>query len=196
VVLARRRPIESQPLLRAADAANAPDPLGDWVRRHQRAPWRLLRLFGCPAHLADDLVQEALLAAVQKQIDRAPDDEAAAWLRGAVRNLWRMHLRAQRRRPPHVDLDVDLHLAEQALSRNGADDGGDAFVDALRRCLEQLDGRARTALDLRYKDDAPRAAMAQALALTDDGVKTLLRRTRAVLLACVQRRVRTAKENR
>lgn len=169
----------------AVDVTPAPDPQDAWVERHQRALWRFARMLGCGPHLAEDLVQDALLAALHKRIDARPDGDAAAWLREAVRNLWRMHLRTQRRRPPHVDLQV----AEAALLRHGGDDGGDAFVAALRRCVEGLDGRARAAIDLRYGDDASRAAMAATLAMTEDGIKTLLRRTRDVLFDCVQRRV-------
>jgi RNA polymerase sigma-70 factor (ECF subfamily) len=164
------------------------DPRADWVARHARGAWRFARLLGCPAQLADDLAQDALLAALHKGIDTRPDGEAAPWLRAAVRNLWRMHLRTQRRRPAHVE----LAQAEAAVARHGGDDGsGDASVAALRRCVAALDGRARLALDLRCRDDAPRAVMAARLQLTEDGVKTLLRRTRDALFACVQRRLAT-----
>src|SRR5688572_8867065 len=102
------------------------DPRGDWVARHTRGTWRFVRVLGCPAQLADDLVQDALLAALHKGIDRLPDADAAPWLRAAVRNLWRMHLRTQRRRPAHVELDgdvdrddVDRAVAETALARHG-----------------------------------------------------------------------------
>lgn len=163
----------------------APDPQDSWVLRHQRPLWRFLRLLGCGGHLADDLAQDALLAALHKGIDARPDRDAAAWLREAARNLWRMHLRTQRRRPRHVELAA----AETALLRHGEDgERGDAFVAALRVCVEQLDGRASAAIRLRYQDGASREAMATALAMTEDGVKTLLRRTREVLFACVQRR--------
>ncbi len=167
-------------------AALPEDPRGAWVARHQRGAWRFARLLGCPANVADELVQDALLAGLHKAVDARPDAEAAAWLRAAVRNLWRMHLRTQRRRPPHVE----LAQAEAAQRRHGGADGtGDAFVRALRQCVAALDGRTRLAIDLRYRDDAPRAAMAARLQLTEDGVKTLLRRTREALFACVQRRL-------
>ena len=157
-----------------------------FVRRHQADPWRYLRLSGCPAHLADDLVQDALLAALHKRIDQLPEADATLWLRGAVRNLWRAHLRSERRRPAQADLD----LADLAMARHAGNDGGDQAVRALRDCLQSLEGRARRAMHLRYADDAPRTAIASALSLTEDGVKSLLRRTRQLLGECVARRLR------
>lgn len=169
----------------------ATDGRGEFVARHQRGLWRFARLLGAANDHADDLVQEALLAALHKRIDARSDTEAVAWLRAAVRNLWRMHLRTQRRRPEHQALDATPELAEAALARHGGDDGsGDAYVAALRLCLEQLDGRAKRALELRYAEQSSRSAMASELAMGEDGIKTLLRRTREALFACVQRRQR------
>lgn len=157
-----------------------------FVQRHQADPWRYLRMCGCPAHLADDLVQEALLAALHKRIDLLPEADATLWLRGAVRNLWRMHLRSERRRPPHQE----LALAEVALDRHADGDGGEATVRALRACVGRLEGRAKQALQLRYGEDAPRSTIAHLLELSEDGVKTLLRRTRKLLSECVARQLR------
>jgi RNA polymerase sigma-70 factor, ECF subfamily len=171
--------------------APAPDRRADFVARHQRGLWRFARLLGAATDHADDLVQEALLAALHKQVDARPDPEAAAWLRAALRHLWRMHLRTQRRRPAHHALDATPELAEAALARHGGDDGsGEAFAAALRQCLGTLDGRARRALELRYAEQSSRTAMASELAMREDGIKTLLRRTREALFACVQRRLR------
>lgn len=168
-----------------------PDPRGDWVARHQRGLWRFARLLGARSDHADDLVQDALLAGLHKGVHERADAEAAVWLRGAVRNLWRMHLRTQRRRPEHQPVEAAPELADAALARNGGDDGsGDAYVSALRQCLEQLDGRGRLAIELRYGEDRSRPAMAERLSMGEHGIKTLLRRTRQALFACVQRRLR------
>jgi len=175
----------------ATPEVSQPDPRGDWVGRHQRGLWRFARLLGARSDHADDLVQDALLAALHKGVHERADAEAAVWLRGAVRNLWRMHLRTQRRRPEHQPVDTAPELADAALARHGGDDGsGDAYVSALRQCLEQLDGKGRLAIELRYGEDRSRPAMAERLAMGEHGIKTLLRRTRQALFACVQRRLR------
>ncbi len=172
--------------VRTHDAPNA-DSLDRWVLRHQKRPWRYLRVCGCPPDLADDLVQEALLAALHKRVHDLEDPDAAAWLLGAVRNLWRAHLRRQgvQRRVMQARAD----LADRALEQCAPDDDGDAFCAALRACLRGIDGRARTAIELRYGEEESRESMAVILDLSVDGVKTLLRRTRAVLRDCVLRRL-------
>lgn len=181
---------ERAPQLVPVDVAR-PDPRGEWVSRHQRGLWRFARLLGARSDHADDLVQDALLAALHKGVHERADAEAAAWLRAAVRNLWRMHLRTQRRRPEHQPVDSTPELAEVALARHGGADGsGDTYVAALRQCLEHLDGKGRLAIELRYGEDRSRPAMAERLAMGEHGIKTLLRRTRQALFACVQRRLR------
>lgn len=161
-----------------------------WVRRHQAAPWRFLRLCGCPGDIAEDLVQEALLAALHKGVDAQPDPVAASWLRGAVTNLWRMHLRSQRVRGDALaTFAADLALAELAYSRCAADDDGEAYRAALVQCLERLDEGAREVVRLRYERGLSRDELAARLGLGAEGVKAKLRRVREALRDCVERRV-------
>ena len=72
-----------------------------------------------------------------------------------------------------------------------AHDDGDALVASLRHCVEQLQGRARAALQRCYGlDDVAstrHAAAAAELGLQPNGLKTLLQRTRQLLKACIER---------
>ena len=154
-----------------------------WVRRHQVAAWRYVRLRGCPSDLAHDLVQEALMAAVHKGIVASDDQHAAAWLRRALDNLWLAHLRREGRRCHHLEAAAAL----RAMAPIAADDGR-VFLDALRECLQQLDGRARQLLDLHYVAGASRESIAAAFGMRANGVKAFLRRVREALKHCVQRR--------
>jgi RNA polymerase sigma-70 factor (ECF subfamily) len=131
------------------------------------------------------LAQETFLAVLKHP--PTADDEAAtrAYLRTAARNQFLTHLRRLEKPQP-----VDLELAESVWAETHAADGGDAYLDALGECLEQLEGRARTAIHLAYREGSSRAEIAAAMEMTEDGVKTLLRRTREVLRECVERRVR------
>lgn len=161
------------------------DALTAWVRRHQAPTWRFLRLCGCAADLADDLVQEAMLAALHKNVHRLDDVGAAAWLRGAASNLWRMQLRGDARRVARSA----RALAEQARRQCERDDGGEAWLAALRACLQGLDGRAREVLDRHYAGGITLQSVAAAMGLRPEGVKTLLRRVRGLLRECVLRRL-------
>ncbi len=159
-----------------------------WVRRHQVRAWRYARLRGCRADLADDLVQEALMAGVRKQVHVEPDERAAAWLRGAIDNLWSMHLRSEGRR----ERLVAAAFAERALLAGAPADDGTHWLLALRACLAELDGRARRLLDLHYAGGASREAIADEFGLRSNGVKAFLRRVRTILKDCVLRRLRAA----
>jgi RNA polymerase sigma-70 factor, ECF subfamily len=163
-----------------------------WIRRHQAPTWRFLRMCGCPADTADDLLQDTLLAALQKRVHEQGDAIAAAWLRGAAGNLWRMHLRGQARRSAWHARAV----AERALGQETTGDGGEAWLVALRQCLQQVDGRTREVLDRHYRARDPRDAIAAAMGLRPEGVKTLLRRVREVLRECVLRRLAAGSELR
>lgn len=163
-----------------------PSPVTAWVRRHQDGLWRWLRFLGCPADLAEDVMQDALLAALHAGIDRDRTDAVASgWLRSTARNLCRSALRRSHRRP-ECELLPEVE-AEAAFKSHAGDDGGSDYVHALRTCLGKLEPRHRRAVQLRYGDDAPRAAIAAELDLGEEGVKTLLRRLRAGLRACVER---------
>lgn len=154
-----------------------------WVRRHQGAAWRYVRLRGCPSDLAHDLVQEALMAAVHKGIAATDDQHGAAWLRRALDHLWLAFLRREGRRSHHLEAAAAL----RAMAPLAGDDGR-SFLDALRECLQQLDGRARQLLDLHYGAGASREAIAAAFGMRSNGVKAFLRRVREALKRCVERR--------
>jgi RNA polymerase sigma-70 factor (ECF subfamily) len=70
------------------------------------------------------------------------------------------------------------------------EDGGQAMNEALRHCLEKLDERPRKALDAFYGTEKSREQVARELGMTDDGLKSLLRRTRELLRECIEKRMR------
>jgi DNA-directed RNA polymerase specialized sigma24 family protein len=63
------------------------------------------------------------------------------------------------------------------------------YVEALRACVGSLDERSRCALDLQYRDRMPHEEAAKLLDLSREGFKTLLRRIRDRLKACVDGRL-------
>jgi RNA polymerase sigma-70 factor (ECF subfamily) len=95
-------------------------------------------------------------------------------------------VRRIRREPALKELD----LADEVWRQFAADDAGDAWIEALRACVERLSGRGREAIELQYHQEQSREQIARRLEMTPDGVKTLLRRTREVLRQCVERKVK------
>jgi len=165
--------------------------LATLVKTHQAELHRYLRYLGADRSAADDLVQETFLAAFQSSHAPLPTHPraGAAWLRGIARNLFLRHCRKQAR----TRVRANSQLVEQAEATWNSeflrDGDGFDYVEALRRCLESLSERQRHVLDLRYESKTPRATMAQRLEMTENGVKSLLRRIRARLADCVRKRL-------
>lgn len=151
------------------------------VQRHQAEVWRYLRFLGASPELADDLTQEAFLALLRAPFEERSPAATAAWLRTVARNLY---VKAFRRPPFEL---ADLDAIESAWTELVGDDAGQTSLDRLRTCLERLDGRAREVVRLCYEERRSRREIGARLGLGEDGVKSLLRRTRSALRECVER---------
>jgi RNA polymerase sigma-70 factor (ECF subfamily) len=174
---------------RAAPARAAEEAL---VRRHVRGVWRFLRVLGCTADEADDLTQEAFLVALRKGTGDRDEREVAAFLRQTARHLWLRSRRQQGRLAEQHARLAERHarLAEEVFAQAAGDDGGDARVEALRACVQQLAERSRTLVRLFYGEERSRADVAAALGIRENGVKTALQRVRQSLRECLRRSVR------
>jgi len=167
------------------------DQLAALVRAHQAELYRYLRYLGAQPAAAQDLVQDLFLAAFKHPTPPEPGTPGcAAWLRGIGRNLFLQWCRRNRTSPVRADSDA-VERAEADWSavflREG--DGFD-YLDALRQCLDTLPPEQRDALARRYEQRQSRAEMARAARLSEQGVKSLLRRIRAALADCVRRRLK------
>lgn len=157
------------------------------IERHQTMVWRFLRFLGADPAAAEDLGQETFLRLIQSPPEDRGDAALGAWLRTAARNLF---LRQGRRARQQLEF-LDGPDLERLWLRWSADQGqGEAYQEALRACLDQLQVRARQALALRYGEEASRQEIAAHLEMTEEGIKTLLRRSRAALQTCIETRLR------
>jgi RNA polymerase sigma-70 factor (ECF subfamily) len=165
-----------------------PTDLASLVQRHQAGVWRYVRFLGADRSEADDLTQETFLALARSEFVERDERQTAGYLRVVARN----QLLALRRKQNREVSTVEFEAADSVWAANaGADGSLTGYLDALRDCVQQLDGRARQAIDLHYRDGAGREAIAAALDMKPDGVKTLLRRMRQVLRECVERKMRS-----
>jgi RNA polymerase sigma-70 factor (ECF subfamily) len=156
------------------------------IHAHQRGVWRYLRFMGCSRAEADDLVQETFLAAWKSDFTEINDAATAGYLRTVARSRFLMMLRTRSRRPSEtefVDVDADwvqlLDNEEQVDSR----------ADALEQCLEHVTGKARTVIDLSYKQDLRYAEIGDRLGMKPEGVRTLVKRVIAKLRECMERKL-------
>ena len=157
----------------------------DLVRRHQAAVRGYLAFLGCPAAQLDDLAQDTFLCLLAGPFEERGEAATRAYLRTVARNLLLKSLRRERSAPPFADLDA----AETAWREYEGDDGGAAYVGALRACLDLLRAKEREVLDLRYRASLQQAQIAARLGLSEGGVKSILVRTRKRLRTCVERRL-------
>ena len=171
----------------------SPEPLRDadlriLVREHQQEIWRYLRFLGCDPGEADDLTQETFLAVARRSIHRFGRGGARAYLRTVARNFFLGSLGPRGRRRATVDLETAEAAFDWYRAAEERTGESDTMMLALRTCLAELSDRARTALDLRYRDELPRGDIAARMGLSTHGVKSLLQRSYARLRVCVQRR--------
>lgn len=144
---------------------------------------RYLFVLGARPDRIDDLVQDTAALALTKGAASKADEELARWLRATAKNLllrdWQM--RSKRR---EVDLADDVwHEEQQGLA-------DDARVLALQTCVANLGKRDRSMLRRIYAQGSSREALGRELGLGLEGVKTALRRLRAALRACIERRLK------
>ncbi len=168
-----------------ATMADAHAELARLVEEHQAGLWRYVRYLGADESEADDLVQETFLAVFRNRFDVRSDGQTVVYLRKVARNQLLMLRRKQRSRAATVELDA----AEEVWAKLAGNNGQDELLDALEDCLANaVNPQQRRALDLYYHDRASRAEIGQTLDLAVEGVKTLLRRARAALRDCLQRK--------
>src|SRR5262249_14847759 len=159
---------------------------------HRAALWRCLRTLGADAATADDLVQEAFVVALRRaDFDAQAPQAAFAFLRTTARHLW---LRSRRRRPDEQRAGREVEAADRVWDARCGDGDGDGYVAALRECFAELPERSRALLDATYGERRSRTASAQALGMSEDGIKSALRRLRAFLHECIARRQRREDE--
>ena len=155
------------------------------IQRYQTGIWRYLRALGCDPSEADDLTQETFLAVLQHTfVDYGPS-ATAAYLRRVAHN----QLVSARRRAGKVVAVEDIEQFDRAWEDWAGNDEGEARLDALRECLQQLTDRARMALDMRFRDRESRSDIAAALGITEHGAKNLMQRAKQQLRICIERKL-------
>ena len=155
------------------------------IHAHQRHVWRFLVALGCGGADADDLTQETFLQLLRARFEYQGPGQTAAYLCRIAKNLF---ISAVRRRKLAVMVN-NLDDADMQWAAFEAELPFDNRVDHLRHCLQSLEERARKAIDMRYRLDAPRQQIAAELGLAESGVKALLERLRERLKECVQRKM-------
>jgi RNA polymerase sigma-70 factor, ECF subfamily len=167
------------------------DELVSLVRNRQAQVYRYLRYLGAAHEVAEDLAQDTFVVALGKSMQskwsEIDPSNRPAWLRGVSRNLFLAHCRRAKCSPVFA-AGGTLDQAEAVwASEFPGDDDGSGHLAALRKCLESLAHRDREIIEMQYCHQKSRVEISASFGLTEDGVKTLMRRLRAGLSQCIQR---------
>ncbi len=169
-------------------SANTPEQLARLWTRTQPAVAAYVSSLLPDFHQAEDVLQEVAVTLVQRFDDYDPQQPFLPWALGVARNK----VLASRR-----TFSVDRHVFDEELTERLAsvceEMSGelDSRREALRKCVEQIHGHARQALELRYADGLKPAEAAKHLGLSDSNVRVMLHRARTLLRECIERRLAT-----
>lgn len=146
-------------------------------REHYRSLVRLASVLVDDVATCEELVQDAFVAVLRRSGGWVDDDAAPAYLRSAVLNGARSHLRKQqvrRRWLQRATLPADQPGADVA-TMHGDD------TRTMLAALRSLPARQREVLALRYYLDLPEAEIAATLGISAGSVKTHAHRGLAAL---------------
>jgi RNA polymerase sigma-70 factor (ECF subfamily) len=179
---APRRPLRGRGervLVREAKRGSA-DAIEELVRSNWYAAHRAAFLIVQDAAAAEDIAQEAILAAVRAIDDFDRRRPFRPWLHRIVVNRSLDWLRARGRRP-----EVGIELAEIAA---GASEREDGLSDELMEALRQLDPDERALVILRHLLGYRSSELAEMLSLPAATVRTRLARSLEKLRAILGER--------
>lgn len=133
----------------------------------------------------DDVLQNVAVAVVESFESYDPSSPFVPWAIGIARCQVGLYFR-QRGRDPLVFDDgavacLAVAFSEQSQTRSEA-------FDFLNECIGSLEGRAKTLISLRYRDDLKPAAIASQTNMSPNSVAKALQRIRDQLHECVQRK--------
>ncbi|HTL53026.1 MAG TPA: sigma-70 family RNA polymerase sigma factor [Planctomycetota bacterium] len=152
----------------------------------------LLALTRNPAS-AEEIFQEVALVILEEAGKGAEVTYFPAWAREIARRRALEYFRRQSRNQRHEPLDeaylaaVDHSFAEVEWTAEEIQ----LREDLLRQCLAKLGGKAREAIELRYRGERSLSEIAATMHWQIESVKVALSRARKVLSECVQAKLKT-----
>jgi RNA polymerase sigma-70 factor, ECF subfamily len=154
----------------------------DWAGA-QRTVAAFVRSLVTDFHQSEEILQRVAMTLVRKQDEFDESRSFVAWALGVAKLEVLAYFRQQSKDRLIFDDALVTRIAE---SHESAARRTPATSDRLADCIEQLDGRARQAIQLRYADNLRTAQIANAMAITDGAARMVLSRARSLLRRCLE----------
>lgn len=197
-----------QPASQALDqslARKAVDP-EKWVDEHGDCLYRYAYTRLRDATLAEDIVQETLLSAIQSLDSYSGRSTERTWLIGILKHKVIDHYRMNCKNVQFTDEDTDLSATDRFFERPDAWDGHwviklrpvdpeqspdqvlerDEFWDVMNNCLSALPERVASVFTLREVDGLSSDEICEILSLSASNFWVIMHRARMQLRRCVE----------
>lgn len=138
------------------------------------------------AHHVEDILQEVASVCAEKFAEYDRQRSFLSWALGIARNRVLKYYRSQAR-DRVVLSEAALERLEVALER--LEPEAEDRREALRYCMDNISGRRREVLQLRYRDNIRVLEIAERFQMSASGVSVMLHRIRTDLLDCIRRRL-------
>ena len=173
-----------------------------WVDLHGDVLFRFALTRVRRPEVAEDLVQETLLAALKSSSNFDSDSSERTWLVGILRHKIADHFRKSSRESAFTDLDFcpgefaekfdrgfwnhDQGPSEWGANPESAMESGE-FFQTLDSCLHKLPDRIAAVFALREMDEIPSVEICRNLGISEGNLWTMLHRARMALRECLER---------
>ena len=184
-------------------------PLSDpkeWVEKHGDALFGYVLRYVSNRSVAEDLVQETLLAALKGRASFSGASPERTWLIGILKNKVVDHYRKTGRETKLTEPEKYSDSGDEDYISSGPDAGSwlpqrrpaawsvdpndpveqQQFWDHLQRCLEALDKRLARVYSLRDIQEIDYEEVCNVLAVTPTNLRVMLHRARKLLRRCLE----------
>lgn len=185
------------PASREPDKPAAPPNAGAWLARHGDLLYRIARLHGANESVAEDLVQDTLLAGLSGWSKFDGRSALATWLVSILRNKLVDHFRSRSRAEqalssaefePNEFTVKGLWRSKMKAWRDPDRDLSDReFWDVFSACLADIPPDQRVAFVMRELDAVESEEICQVLHVSRTNLWTLLHRARSRLRLCLEK---------
>lgn len=183
-------------------APQAPESPDRWVDRYGDQLYRYALARTRDPHLAEDLVQETLLAALKARRDFQGRSSVKTWLVAILKNKIIDHLRRVYREQPLPEPEADTDPVDVLFNERGhwkdspgdwRSDPGEAleqrqFLEIFEACLAQMPPRLAQAFTLREMDGLSPKEICKVMNVSPSNSWVILYRARMRLRECIGRK--------